>query len=283
MPSLFYMLGVSDDPGLEPDGSGRVRSQSGNQQGKSLTRSASMRSKIDLGLGAALSSHAEVTDQQRENNAVRTATTSMRFPDLEVEYGRIPAVIRLDKVLTNTRLRTALSRSRSWDRLGGNLTTASDGWEMRPLFSVNGDLRNGTRMELKVDRRSTLRQNFQLVQTEQEDLNTTVNFSLNRSYTQGQKVNLLGRTSSVRTSISLGLSGAYEKSTGQTVRIVRGRRLPPLYPKDEDRISVRGNGSYGFSTNVSGNAALGFLQTHNIQRDIMRRSITVELRAQFTF
>ena len=79
------------------------------------------------------------------------------------------------------------------------------------------------------------------------------------------------------------LAEAYERNTGQTVRVTNGRESLPLYPKDENRISVRGTGSYGFSNNVTGNAALGYLQTHNVQQDIMRRSITVELRAQFTF
>ncbi len=282
-PSLFYLLGVAEDPGLGVDGGDRVFPQFGNQVMKTLTRNVQMRNRIDIGFGAALSTRAEVSDQQREANAVRASSASLRFPDFEVEYGNIPTVLRITRLLNNVRLRTALNRSQTWERQAGDIITASDGWQMQPLIGINGDLKNGTRAELKVDTRNTERRNYQLGETRQQDRNTSVNLNLNRSYTQGQKVNVLGRETLVRTSISLGLSSAYEKTTSATRRVLNGRIQRAQFPRDESRISVRGTGSYGFSSNVTGNAALGYLQTHNVTQDIMRRGITVELRAQFTF
>ena len=50
-----------------------------------------------------------------------------------------------------------------------------------------------------------------------------------------------------------------------------------------DRLSVNTIGSYGISTNLTGNLELGFTQTRDLQRDIVTRGIRVELRGQFTF
>jgi hypothetical protein len=50
-----------------------------------------------------------------------------------------------------------------------------------------------------------------------------------------------------------------------------------------DRLSVNGTGSYGFSSNMTGNVDFGFLQDRNLQTAITNRSVRVELRGQLTF
>ena len=88
----------------------------------------------------------------------------------------------------------------------------------------------------------------------------------------------------VRSQINMGVSANYEKRSGET-RVDRGGKTEPVVrnPSSEDRLSVQGNGSYGFSTNVTGTATLGFQQNRDLQRDIIRRSIRIELRGSFTF
>jgi hypothetical protein len=125
-----------------------------------------------------------------------------------------------------------------------------------------------------------VRENFQLGLSTTTTRNTDINLNLSRSFTQGQKVSMLGRETTVRSTITMGLSASYSRASSETIR--KGALLAQL-PSDEGRLSVRGTGSYGFSNNVTGNAALGFLQTNNYVSDIVRRSVTVELRASFTF
>ena len=50
-----------------------------------------------------------------------------------------------------------------------------------------------------------------------------------------------------------------------------------------DRLSLNGTGSYGFSNNVTGNLVLGFGQDRDLVRKIIHRNVRVELRASFTF
>jgi hypothetical protein len=279
-PSLPYLLGISTDPGLSGE-DGRVQAQFGNQAQKGLQWSASARSRVDVGFGASMSTRAEFSSRRSELNAVVTRGTESTFPAFEVDYGRVPTVLQLQRVLSNARLRTNFSRSRSSDFQNSDdptSTTTTTDW--RPLLSVNGDLKNGTRTEVKVDRRVTVRENFQLGLSTTTTRNTDINLNLSRSFTQGQKVSMLGRETTVRSTITMGLSASYSRASSETIR--KGALLAQL-PSDEGRLSVRGTGSYGFSNNVTGNAALGFLQTNNYVSDIVRRSVTVELRASFTF
>jgi len=80
--------------------------------------------------------------------------------------------------------------------------------------------------------------------------------------------------------ITLGLTGAYSRRKSETRQVGVER---PFNPVNEDRLNVNARGSYGFSTNVTGNVLLGFGQDRDLQRAVVRRSVLVELRASFTF
>ena len=93
-------------------------------------------------------------------------------------------------------------------------------------------------------------------------------------------MSFLGKESTVRSSVTLGFDAAYSLQTGETRQDqVAGVRNPVK----KDRLSVNGRGSYGFSSNVTGNLTLGFGQERDLQRDFVRRNIRVELRASFRF
>jgi hypothetical protein len=91
---------------------------------------------------------------------------------------------------------------------------------------------------------------------------------------------VLGKQSTVKANITLGLTGTYSRHKSETRQAGVDR---PFNPVNEDRLNINARGSYGFSNNVTGNAEVGFGQNRDLQRDIIRRSIRLELRAQFTF
>ena len=129
-----------------------------------------------------------------------------------------------------------------------------------------------------MDHRGTERETRLLGKSISTDKNTDVSLNISRSYTQGQKVSFLGRETTVRSSVSLRMSGAYSRRNGETVQVVNGVRRPAQFPVEEDRLSVNAGGSYGFSDNVTGNVDLGFGQNRDLQRDIVRRNVRVEVR-----
>lgn len=279
-PGPLYMLGLAENPGLE-DSTGRVQEVNGNSIATGLDWRANARTQVPLAFNSSVSLRASVGDRTNVANGVVSRTRERRFPDLEVDYGKLAEAARLTRILKSPQLRTGWSWSRSWDYQGDRdrQTAQSSTHDLRPLISMRGNLKNGTTADLGVNMRSTYREVTQLGLSVQRDKNTDVNFTLSRSYSQGQKVNLFGKTSTVRSSVNLSLATVYSRRQGET----RIAGVGVQNQVDESRLSVTGKGTYGFSSNVTGSAVLGYSGSSNHLQKILRRSIRVELSAQFTF
>jgi hypothetical protein len=274
-PGALYILGLTSDPS---EGSETFSTLANNLGERRLDWRGGARTRLSLGFGASVQTSGEIGSEQGRRQEVDTRRDNLRFPVLEVEYGRVANLIGLGKILQTPRLRTSFDTNRSVDYLGGERTSVATGSQWRPLMEISGELKNGARTEFKVERRNTVRELFQLGYSKATTQNTDVNFSLNRQYSQGQKVSFLGKETTVKSSINLGASAAYSVEEGKTV----GADGRDRFPVKNSRLSVNTNGSYGFSNNVNGSAQLGFLQTKD-QRNIIRRSLRVELSARFTF
>ncbi|MCE9626587.1 MAG: hypothetical protein K8R56_01575, partial [Candidatus Eisenbacteria bacterium] len=276
--SPLYLIGLAENPGY--DGGGIV-AMPGNQSSTGLDWRGNARTTVPLMFGTSIQTRLSMGDRTNNNNGVLQRTRDQRFPDLEVQYGRVANLIGLSRLLDGAQLRTAYARNTSTDyqnsRSERTGTSRSD--EFRPLFSVRGRLKNGTDTDLRFERRSSKREVFLPSQSTANDQTTNINFSMSRSYSQGQKVNLLGKTSTVKTNVNLQMTTVYERQKGG---IFVGNEKEPRNPVDRTRLSVNGTGSYGFSSNVTGDLALGFSHFKE-SNGIIRRSIRVELRGQFRF
>lgn len=275
-PSLLYLTGLSSDPDTN-----RVHPVLGNQVVTGSDWRTAARGSIRLPATAVLSTRLEFSSRESDANGVTRRTNSSRFPDLDFQYGNITKLIGMDRFLNNPRLRTSYNRSRSTDFVNSSTPTGvatSSQWQ--PLLGVNGEFKNGTRAELKVERRVTQRENLQNGRSITTDRNTDVNLNFNRTYSKGQKVTVLGRETTIRQTVTLGLSAVYSRRSGETRQqgLVR-----PQNPINEDRLSVNANGSYGFSQNVNGGVTVGFGQTRDLDKKIIRRNVRVEMRASLTF
>lgn len=281
-PTLFYLTGLSSAPGFSSRAGDGVKATLGNTSARSEDFRTSGRSRVAIGYDAYVSNRAEYTRRLTFSNGVTTRSISTRFPDLDFDYGRVAHMIAIDKFMDNPTLRTSYSRSVQSDYRGGDSRPSSRATssQWQPLIGLNGTLKNQFRTELRIERRVSLRENFQNGSSVTTDRNTDVNLNLSRSYTKGQKVTLLGRQSTVRSNVNLQLALAYSKQSGETRQAgVANAQLPV----NRDRLSINGSGSYSFSNNVTGNVGLGFGQNRDIQRDVVSRNIRLELRASFTF
>jgi hypothetical protein len=281
-PSFAYLFGLSSNPGFNSDTSSRVQPAFGNVFGNGLDWRTAAHTRILLGLASALNTRAEYTSHYTNQNTVEHLTLATHFPDFDVDYGRVASAIRLDRILRDPHLRTGYSRSSSQDFQGSDGVkigiASSDAWS--PLIGIDGSLKNGARAEIKLGTRSTHREDLLLGRSVTDDRNTDFSLNLTRTYSQGQKVNILGKQTTVRSTVTLGMAATYSRHTGSTH--TEGE-LRDRFPIGEDRLDVKTDGSYGFSNNVTGNMTLGFSQTRDLLRDITRRNIRVELRGQFTF
>jgi hypothetical protein len=259
-----------------------VRPAAGNTFNVGADWRANVSARIPLFFESALATRLGVGDHSGSANGVESRSTDSRWPDVDVSYGKLADAFRVTRFIKSPQLRTSWVRSNSTDYLGSNTTKVghSQSDDFHPLISLRGNLKNGTAFDLSTNVRNTRREVYQFGTSLQTDNNTDMNFNLSRSYTQGQKVNILGKTSTVRSSVSLQLATTYSHRSGET-------RVPgistPTRLVNESRLSVTGTGTYGFSSTVSGSAVLGFSQSHDHAVDIVRRSIRVELRAQFGF
>ena len=280
-PGLSYLVGLSADPGLSANSTGPVRAGFGNAITPRQDWRAGARTRITLGRGASIQTNADLSVGRSVYNNLVNRTRRVQYPTLDVDYGKLPEVIGLKRLFVNPKIRSVFSRNRTTEFANSlTPTNISTSTEWRPLVGLTGDLKNGTRAEFRIQHHGTEAQYRQVGISTSTDEDTDVDLSLSRSYTRGQKVRLLGKASTVKTNITLGLTGAYSRRKSETRQQGFDR---PFNPVSEDRLNVNGRGSYGFSTNVTGNAELGFSQTRNKQTDIVRRNIRVELRAQFTF
>ena len=132
---------------------------------------------------------AEFRSQRGNQNNVETRQDSYRFPDLQVDYGRIAirapaqqaapesAAAHLVQQHDHQRTTTPAASRAPRARAAGSRCSAS-----------RASSRNGTRTNLAIERRVTTRDIFQLGQSTQTERVTDANFGLNRSYQAGQKV-----------------------------------------------------------------------------------------------
>lgn len=276
----LYMFGLADNPGF--DDSSRIAREFGNVASTALDWRANGRTRIPMAWNTALAARLSYGDRTSSQNDVVARTRDWRFPDFDVDYGQVAKVIGLSRFLQNPALRTAYSRSNSVEYQNSRdlVRSTSVRHDFRPLLSVRGRFKNGTDADFKVDKSVSRRDERFPGNSRQTDDLTDVNFTVSRSYSQGQKVTFLGKTSTVRSNINLQLATSLSKRRAGTLLLNTGGELSPI---DETRLSVNGTGSYGFSSNVTGNLALGFSENRDNKKDIIRRSVRIELRAQFTF
>jgi hypothetical protein len=276
--SPLYLAGLAENPGFQ---TGRIFSQAGNTSSRGLDWHGNARTNVPLVFGSSLQTRLSVGDRTTNNNGAKNRMRDQRFPDVELQYGRFANLIGLARFLEGPQLRTAYARNISWEYQNSRktLTGVSRSDDFRPLFSVRGRLKNGADADFRFERRSSERQSFQQGDSKTTDRTTDINFSLTRSYSQGQKVNVLGKTTTVKTNINLSLTTAYSRQQGG-VRIANQKKL--ANPTDRTRLSVNGTGSYAFSSTATGNLALGFSHFRETN-GIVRRSIRIELRGQFRF
>jgi len=280
-PSFAYLTGLSIDPGLNPDSTGSVQAVFGNSISENQDFHGGARTRVALAYGAGIQTHGEFQFHKSATNNLVNRTHRVQWPDLDMDFGKLPEVIGLKKLFTNPKIRSTFVRSRTTEFSNSDTpTNISTSQEWRPLIGFTGSLRNGTRAEFRIQHRSTSAEYLQVGSSITTDANTDIDLNLSREYTKGQKVTVLGKESTLKTNITLGLTGAYSRRKSETRQAGVDR---PFNPINEDRLNINGRASYGFSNNVTGNAEVGFGQNRDLQRDIITRSIRLELRAQFTF
>jgi Motility related/secretion protein len=281
-PDALYLFGFTQEPGFGE----RTRPVFGNQSTEANGWDARGNTRLQLLFGSSVTTTAEFRSRITTVSQVTNRQDDQRFPDFTIDYGRLATALQIDRLLKAPQMRTAYNRSSSTAYLNSaeSPSTIRTSSQWQPLLNLRGDLKDGTKVELGVERRNTQTESFQVGHSITNERFTVLNLSLNRSYSRGQQVSVLGRTSTVKSSVSLGFTGSYEKRSGETVIQASPQAGGGVRnPNDNDRLSLNLNGQYGFSNNITGNLVLGFSQDRDLQREIIRRQLRIEARGSFTF
>src|SRR5262249_15901257 len=141
-----------------------VFEQPGNTSSTGIDWRGNAHTTIPLAFSSSLLARASFGDKTSNLSGVLTRSRDWRFPDFEVQYGRVANLLGLTRILDNPQLRTAYARSNQVDYQNSRSvisgTSRSD--DFRPLFSVRGRFRNGTDADFRLEKRSTVRESFQL-------------------------------------------------------------------------------------------------------------------------
>jgi hypothetical protein len=286
-PGFPYLFGVSSDPGFESDSTGGVQEQFGNVSNTSRDWHASAHTRLLLLLGTSLSTKVDYRRQLSNVNDVTSRTDLVGFPDLDFDYGRIPDVIGLSKVLTNPKLRSVYRRSST--TLYSNSeepTSIATSSQWQPLLGLTGDFKSGTRAEFSCRASSHRAQVVSARDVGQLDRDGS-QYRREREpeplVHAGPKdrVPWQGIDDSQQRHVAFveRLLASFRRNDPDAQRCdagcpVRGERRPPV---GQRRWLVR------LQRQRHRNVDLGFSQNRDLQKAIVRRSIRVAVQAQFTF
>ena len=141
--SPLYLFGLAENPGFDEN---RVFAQPGNVSSNGVDWRGNARTTVPIAFGSSIQMRASYGERTNNLNGTKSRFRDLRFPDFEVQYGRIANLIGITRIFDNPQFRTAYARSTSEDyqnsRHTRTGTSRSD--DFRPLFSVRGRFKNGT-------------------------------------------------------------------------------------------------------------------------------------------
>ena len=198
-PDFLYLFGLTNNPGLtsSPGTPARMHTQFGNTSNQNFDWHASARTSLSArlrldGPGARGLRHAYV-DVERRPVRRRQAAVPGSAVRLRPGPQRAAASTRCSH---NPRLRTSFNRTQTVSYANGRSARTRPAARAASSSSRCSDCRgftNGTRIELSIEHRNTETEVLQLGRSLTFDRNTDINFSINRQYSQGQKLSFMGK------------------------------------------------------------------------------------------
>ncbi|MGH7725242.1 MAG: cell surface protein SprA [Candidatus Eiseniibacteriota bacterium] len=286
VPSVPYRLGIARDPNTQWNGDEVQSIYRGPQATDNAQRTYSGDASTTVALVGRSTARARLnyTNTNRVYNTQVSNTKNVTFPDLSFEWGSVARVLRLQGMFSALNAQTRWNTVRTTE--GANLsnpTSKQFASGFSPLLSLSGQTRGQAQVLFSVDRKKSRRDDFGTRRATRREGQTTLRASINRSYTQGQKVPIFGG-SGLKSTLTLQLDGTFDKRTGQTEAF--GTSSSKI---NTDRFDINSSGTYAFSTYVNGTLGLGFsqardLQIRNVEGDpLVTRSIRLELTGSVRF
>jgi hypothetical protein len=275
-PSIAFQLGLSPDPGSGVRPATGFSEGSGNR--RDLTMSTDMTVLYDVKVRMTFLNSYNKSTQNRASST----TKLLKFPDLDVNWGRIHQRIGLGRLTKSLTANTRYSRER---REFGTSTNPLDRREtnvtMRPFLNLDATLNNGMSAKFTSAYATTNLDQFGLFQNATRSKTRQIGLALRKSLNLTRMV--LNPITKKRSKVSskLDVSLAIDLQDGRRESGPVGKLV---LLEDRSRFSISTTAGYSFTSSISGNAGLSMGQdTDRKNRTNTARFVSVTVSAAFNF
>jgi hypothetical protein len=286
VPSVPYRLGLVRDPGTQWDGREVVSIYPGPQAQDNAQRTYSGDASTTVGLFGRSTARVRVnySNQSRIYNGQASGSENLTFPDVQLEWGQVTNLLRLGGIFTGVNAQSRVNFVRTLD--GADLKSPTSRVNTRnysPLLQLSGQTRSAANVQLSLDRRSSVREDFSTRRASRKEGETSVRGSISRAYLPGQKFPIFGGKG-LKSTLTMSLDGTYNKRNGSTEASGAQSSVTKT-----DRLDFNGSGTYSFSNFVNGTIGLGFSQSRDLQgrnsegKPLVTRSLRLEAAANVRF
>jgi len=268
-PSLFYQLALTSDPG------NGVRQWTGGNNTVTKGNTFSLDTNVRLPKQATLTTRYQKTENTSQSSSLSSSNSTTRWPDLDMSWGQLYRVLKLDKMFQSFQANTRYTREKARQP---NESISSD---FSPLLRINATFRSGLSATLDTSVRSstsTPAGGGSESRSGTRKIALTMKKTLNR--TRKVTVPMTNRVQTMQTRMDL--SGGLE---------IQGRKEETRRPGEKpnlrfDTSSWKFNAglTYQFTQSFNGTGSINFGQnTDNKNKFSTTRFIGLNFSAGFTF
>ncbi|MDM7915886.1 MAG: cell surface protein SprA, partial [Candidatus Eisenbacteria bacterium] len=275
-PSLSYQLGLSRDPGARVEKLNGFNSSQGNRRDLNLSTDLKLLSEIQV-----RTSYAYGFNKNSVNGAA-TTTRTRRFPDLDVNWGRLGQKLGLQALMKDLR---ASSRYTRETREVGTSANPKDRTEttvnLRPLLNLDATLKNGISAKLTSSYSSRESEQFGNVRSLTRDRSRQVGLTLRKTLSLTRVVTnpITKKQSRATSKLDLSLALDYQDN-----RLESGQGGNLVVTRDIAKYALSTTGSYNFTSSITGNAGLTLGQDSDKKNKTnTARYISITVSAAFNF
>lgn len=275
-PSIGYQLGFSRTPGASVRELQGMTSETGDRRDLNLATDFKFLSEVTI--------RTTFTDgsNKTNTNGAMTNTRTRKFPDLDINWGRLHKKIGLDRFAKDLRASTRYSRETSETGTSTNPKDRSQvSVSMRPFLNLDATVGKGITAKFTSSFQSTEGKQYGVARSVSRSRNRQLGLGMRKSLNLTRMVTnpITKKTNRVTSKLDLSLSLDMQdnmRASGPEGNVVT--------LEDRAKFAVSTTAGYNFTSSISGNAGLTVGQdTDRKNKTNTARYVSITLSASFNF
>jgi hypothetical protein len=276
-PDLLYQLALRDIPGSGARALSRAQSRHANSNTLNLDTSLRLPKQINIGTRYS---------RQRGNdlsNGLLTTNVTRKWPDVDINWGQLHQLLRMDKYFQSFTATTRYSREgREQGTALSPKDVATESTNFSPLLNITTTLRSGLSATVNTTRRGSSERRYRPSLTVTERGENVMAISLKKTVTLTRKIVMpvTNRVQTMQTRLDVNASYDWRSTRAET----RASGRAPTVTEDRSSWKLAVGAGYQFTSTISGNGSINFGQdTDRKNESLTSRFIGLTVTAGFTF